>query len=186
VAFFEPLSPRSPRFNSQRRPLPWEEGLGRTVFSDVTLGHGPDGMLIMRNLIAFPHVTTLAVVALFRNALVDGRGTRGHNCPTFDPRFSAGESIGTGIVLIGLRFSDGTELRNLDERGSAGHLGGLGGRGGSFTGHYEFVAPMPPEGELELWAAWPAAQIPETRTVLDASLIREAAAGLHPPWSEKA
>lgn len=182
MAFFEPISIRRPRFTQERDPLPWEEGLGQTVFSDVTLGRSPDGMVMMRNLVAFPHMMTFGVEALFRRALKDGRGTRGHNCPTFGPFFGS-EDIGTGVVLIGLQFSDGTRLRNLDERGSDTHLEGLGGSGGAFTGHHVFVAPLPPPGDLEIWAAWPAAEIPETRTVLDGTLLRDTAAALPPPWA---
>jgi hypothetical protein len=182
VAFFEPVSPPPPRFDQERIPPPWEEGLGQTVFQDVVLAQGPDGMVMLRSLIAFPGVMTLSVVALFRYQLVDGPGTSGHNSPMFG-RLLSDESVGTGIVLFGLRFSDGTRLRNLDEPGSAGHLGGLRGGAGGFVGDHEFLANLPPPGELEVWAAWPAAQIAETRTLLDASLIRETAAALEPPWA---
>jgi hypothetical protein len=162
--------------------MPWEEGLGHSVFGDVVLAKGPDGMLLLRNLVAFPHVMTLSVVALFRQPLAQGQGTRGHNSPTFGPAFSS-DSLGTGIVMFGLRFSDGCRFRNLDERGSPGHLGSLRGGGRGFTGDHEFWAPLPPPGELEVWSAWPAARIPETRTVLDASQIRETVASLRPPWT---
>ena len=46
-----------------------------------------------------------------------------------------------------------------------------------------FGAPLPPPGDLEVWVAWPAAQIPETRKLWDSSLIRETATALQPPWS---
>ena len=84
-------------------------------------------------------------------------------------------------MLFGLRFSDRTCFRNLDARGSAGHLGSLRGSGSSFTGDHEFWAPLATPGELEVWVAWPAAGIPETKTLLDASLIRASAAALSPP-----
>jgi hypothetical protein len=181
VAFFEPVNTPSPRFDQERTPLPWEEGLGQTVFKDVVLAKGIDGLLMLRSLIAFPKVMTLSVAALFRNPLAQGPGTRGHNSPTFGHSISD-ESLDTGIVLFGLRFSDDTCYRNLDERGSAGHLGGLQGGSRGFTGYRDFWAPLPPPGDLEVWVAWPAAQIPETRTVLDGSLIRESASALRPPW----
>jgi hypothetical protein len=161
--------------------MPWEDGLGQTVFNDVVLGTGPDGVLLLRNLIAFPSVMTLFVVALFRQQLVHGQGTRGHNCPRFAPWIS-GDAVGTGIVLFGLQFSDGTRYRNLDERGSPGHLPSLRGGGGGFTGEHDFWAPLPTPGELEVWVAWPAAQLPETQTLLDAAQIRATAAALRPPW----
>jgi hypothetical protein len=182
VAFFEPVNAPFPRFDEYGIPLPWEEGLGQTVFKDVVLAKGIDGLLMLRSLIAFPRVMTLTIVALFRNPLVKGDGTLGDNCPTFSPQVS-GEPLGTGIVLIGLRFSDGTRLRNLDDRGSVGNLEGLGGCGFGFTAQYEFFTLLPPPGELELWTAWPAAGIPETRILLDATQIVKAAGALEPPWS---
>lgn len=182
MAFFEPLKTPPANFDRERIPNPWEEGLGQTVFSDVDLARGAHGALLLRSLIVFPKVMTLSVVALLRHPLVQGPGTRGHNSPTFGHSFSDAP-LGTGVVLVGLRFSDGSCYRNLDERGSAGHLGGLQGGSRGFTGYKDFWAPLPPPSELEVWVAWPAAQIPETRTVLDASLIRETAAALEPPWA---
>jgi hypothetical protein len=182
VAFFESVNTPPPNFDRGRIPLPWEEGLGQTVFNDVVLARGADGLLMLRSLIAFPKVMTLSVVALFRNPLTQGPGTRGQNSPTFEDSFRGESTHRTGTVLFGLRFSDGTCYRNLDERGSPGHLGGLQGGSRGFTGYQDFWAPLPPPGDLEVWVAWPAAQIPETRTLLDVSVIREAAAALRPPW----
>jgi len=181
VAFFDSVNTSPPRFDQEGTPLPWEEGLGQTVFTDVVLAQGADGLIMLRSLIAFPKVMTLSVAALFRNPLVHGPGTRGHNSPTFGHSMSR-EPVATGIVLFGLSFSDGSCYRNLDERGSAGHLGGLQGGSRSFTANRDFWAPLPTPGQLEVWVAWPAAQIPETRTLLEASLIRETAAALRPPW----
>lgn len=42
-------------------------------------------------------------------------------------------------------------------------------------GGLDFRAPLPPPGGLDLWMAWPAARIPETRTMLDGSMLREVA-----------
>jgi hypothetical protein len=130
------------------------------------------------NLVTFPTVMTMSVVALFRQPLVDGPGSRGLNSPTFQ---TMGE-VGTGVVLFGLRFSDGSIHRNLDDRGSKGRLGTRGGSGGGFTGSQEFWAPLPP-GDFEIWVAWPAAGIPETGTVLDGTRVRNTATALTPLWS---
>lgn len=161
--------------------MPWQEGLGKTAFSDVALGRGLDGVLMLRNIIVFPKVMTLSVTELLRHPLVHGAGTRGHNSPAFG-RWIGDESTRTGLVLFELRFSDGVRYHNLDARGSAGRLGNLRGGGGSFTGDAEFWAPLPSPGELEVWVAWPTAQIPETRTLLDGSLIRAIAESLPPTW----
>jgi hypothetical protein len=182
MTFFEPVNPPPPTFDRERVPLPWEGGLGRTVYTDIDLGEGPEGLLGLRSLVVFPRVMTLSLVALFRQPLVQGPGTRGHNSPTFGPSIS-GEAVGTGIVLFGLRFSDGSRYRNLDERGSPSHLAGLRSASGGFTGEHEFWAPLPTPGELEVWAAWPAAKMPDTCTRLNATQIRESAAALRPPWT---
>jgi hypothetical protein len=181
VSFFEPVATPPPHFDGERPPLPWQEGLGKTVFSDVVLGEGPDGVLMLRHLVVFPKVMTLWVVALFRHPLVHGPGTRGHTSPSFG-RWPGDDFVGTGIVMLGLRFNDETRYRNLDARGSPGRLASLRSGAGAFTGDAEFWAPLPPPGELEVWAAWPAARIAETRTLLDGSRIGDVARSLPPAW----
>jgi hypothetical protein len=182
VAFFEPVDVPPPRFDTQSWAPPWEQGLGMSVFTDVDLARGPDGAVLLRNLVALPTVMTLNVIALFRRPLVHGPGTRGHNSPAFS-QLMGDEEVRTGIVLFGLRFSDGSTYRNLDDRGSKGRLQSMGGGGGGFTGFQEFWAPVPPPGDLEIWVTWPAAGIPETRTVLDGTRVRDTAAALTPLWS---
>lgn len=182
MTFFEPIEVAAPEFAEEGRPLPWDDGLGRTVFTDVNLAHGSDGAILLRNLIAFPTVMTLAVVALFRRPLVHGPGTRGNNHPTFSEPMGVG-SVGTGVVLFGLRFNDGTTFRNLDDKSSQGRLRGLGGGGRAFTGFYDFWAPLPPSGDMEIWVAWPAAGISETRTLLDGTRVTDAASALAAPWT---
>jgi hypothetical protein len=182
VSFFEPVAVPAPQFEEGRTRLPWEEGLGQSVFTDVELANGPDGALLLRNLVVFRTVITLNVVALFRQPLVHGSGTAGHNSPTFSDGRGVRE-IGTGFVLFGLRLSDGSTYRNLDDRNSKGRLGSRSGGGGGFAGSHEFWAPVPPPGDFEIWVAWPAAGIPETRTVLDGTRVRDTAAALTPLWT---
>lgn len=124
---------------------------------------------------------TLGVVALFRRPLVHGPGTRGTNSPTFSELLGAG-SVGSGIVLFGVRYSDGTTLRNLDDRSGEGRLRSLRWDSGAVRGSQEFGAPLPPPGDMEVWVAWPAAGIPETRTILDGTQVAGIAAELAPLW----
>lgn len=131
MAFFEPIEIAAPVFAEEARRLPWDDGLGRTVFTDVKLAHSPDGTILLRNLIAFPTVVTLSVVALFRRPLVDGPGTRGNNSPTFNESLGGG-SVGSGIILLGVRYSDGTIFRNLDDRSGQGKLRNLSGSSGKW------------------------------------------------------
>ena len=181
MGFFEPVAVPAPQFEQGRPRLPWEEGLGQSVFTDVELAKGLDGALLLRNLVVFPAVMTLSVVAMFRQPLVHGPGTSGNNSPTFSDGRGVRE-IGTGFVSFGLRFSDGSTYRNLDERGNKGRLGTRVGGGGGFVGSQEFWAPVPPQGDFDVWVAWPAAGIPETRTVLDGTRVRETANALKRLW----
>jgi hypothetical protein len=183
VSFFDPVSVPAPRFKEEgRNQLPWEEGLGQSVFTDVELAKGPDGAVLLRNLVVYPTVMTLNVVALFRRPLVDGPGTAGHNCPMFDDGRGVRE-VGTGFVLFGLRFSNGSTRRNRVDNGDNERLGTRGGGGGALIGTQEFWAPVSPPGDFEIWVAWPAAGIPETRTVLDGTRVRDAATALSPLWA---
>jgi len=59
------------------------------------------------------------------------------------------------------------------------------GGGGRFHRHWEFYLwPLPPRGRLTLVADWPAEQIPETYTELDAGEIRSAAARSVVVWRD--
>lgn len=88
---------------------PWQQGFGHLVCSEILQAQSPEGALMLRELIAFPTVMTLAVVAQLSRPLVDGPGTRGHNGPKFAALTPDG-GLGTGFVEFGPRFSDGSSL----------------------------------------------------------------------------
>jgi hypothetical protein len=84
VAFFPQIDVPRATFKSEDEPaLPWQQGFGHVVFTDILLAQSPEGTLLLRELIVFPAAMTLAVVAQLRRPLVDGPGTRGHNGPKF-------------------------------------------------------------------------------------------------------
>jgi hypothetical protein len=175
VAFFPQIDvPRATFKSEDEPPLPWQQGFGHVVFAEILLAQSPEGALLLRELVAFPTAMTLAVVAQLRRPLTDGPGTRGHNHPTFSASSPDGDP-GTGFVPFGLRFSDGSSLDNLSQRGSRDRLLSIRGSGGSRRGEQEFATAIPPEGEVEVWVAWPAAGITEVSTTLDAAPIRRAA-----------
>lgn len=182
MAFFPPIDLPPPIFKEDDQAvLPWERSFGRQVIADVMLARNPEGAVLLRELVAFQSGITLRVIAQLRRPLVDGPGTRGNN----SPRFSASPgalSLGTGVVLFGLRFSDGRCFCNIGERGSTDHLQGIRGGGSSYRGEHEFAAPVPPEGDLELWVAWPAVALSETCTTLAAAPIRTAAIDQEQLW----
>jgi hypothetical protein len=183
VDFFSPIEVSTPEFERQpRSALPWDESFGKTVVTDVMLGRSSDGAVLLRNVVAYPLVVTFGVVAHLRRPLVSGRGPRGFNFPRFSASIGE-ESVPTGVVLFGVRFADGSSYRNLDGPGTEGHLESLGGGGGTYVAEHRFMVDLPPEGDLEFWVAWPAADLPETCTTLDASAIRIAAATVGPIWT---
>jgi hypothetical protein len=175
VAFFSPTDMPPPSFKEDcQAVVPWEEGFGKQVMSDVTLARNSDGAVLLRELVAFPSCITLRIVAQLRRPLVDGPGTRGQNSPRMSTS-PGSDSFGTGFVLFGLRFSDGRCFRNTSKRGSKDHLLGVRGGGSSYRGEHEFTVTVPTEGDLELWVAWPAVGLAETCTTLDAGPIRAVA-----------
>jgi len=82
-----------------------------------------------------------------------------------------------------VQFADGTKATNTggvgyDQDPPPGPVmfsGGGGGGGGQWR-QTEWVWPLPPSGPLTFVCEWPAAQIPLTRTTLDAQAILDAAA----------
>jgi hypothetical protein len=173
MGFFPPISVGAPTFkDSPQDPMPWEQGFGKTAITDVVLAEDSEGAVLLRSVIAYPSVMTLDVTAQLRQPLLDGPGTRGHDSPSLFARTS--DSPSTGLVLFGLLFSDGSKLLNVGR--DNGHVTMQSPRGGSgaYQGQQTFVVPLPPEGRVEAWVAWPAASIPETLTILDADVIRRA------------
>jgi len=102
MAFFPQIDPPRATFTSENEPaLPWQQGFGHVVFSESLLAQSPEGAVQLRELIAFPTIMTLAVVAQLRRPLIEGPGTRGNNCPTFSTSSPHGDP-GTGFVPFGL------------------------------------------------------------------------------------
>jgi hypothetical protein len=113
----------------------------------------------------------------------------GHSHPHAEPP-AADERL-----LLGLEYADGRTATNLnpmpwpgDPR--AGDLAenevvlaqsGGGGGGRTFEQGY-WVTPLPPPGPLAFVCAWPALGITETRTIVDAALIVEAATRAQVLW----
>jgi hypothetical protein len=99
-------------------------------------------------------------------------------------RFREGE-LPPEVMRIGVQFADGSKATNLDglagvdERPAAPVMteGGGGGGSGSWR-QSEWVWPLPPPGPVSFVCEWPAAQIPLTRSEVDAQIVIDAAARL--------
>lgn len=101
-------------------------------------------------------------------------------------------------LMLGVEYADGRTATNLngfvgpgDGAASGDELvlspGGGGGGGRSYDQSY-WCSPVPPPGELTFVCAWPAFDIAETRAVVDATAIADAAQRavlLWPPTPEE-
>jgi hypothetical protein len=97
-------------------------------------------------------------------------------------------------LLLGIEYPDGRRASTLTDMRMQGptampdseelvivqHGGGGGER--SVDQSY-WVAPLPPEGPIDVVLAWPGFGIPESRTQIDGAAIRAAAADSHLLWS---
>lgn len=92
---------------------------------------------------------------------------------------------GGSRFLVGVQFADGRRVSSLEARDSHADLvftprsSSSGDTGGEQSW---WLNPLPPEGPLRLVVRCPEIGIPETRTELDATAIRRAAADVVTLW----
>lgn len=104
--------------------------------------------------------------------------------------------IAPELLRLGFQFSDGSKVTNtgawaeaevegLRGRPEAPVMDETGGRWseGTWSQGY-WVWPLPPGDSFDLVCEWPAADVPLTRTAIDAAPIREAAARARRPFSD--
>jgi hypothetical protein len=187
-SFFEEAEgpSRDPEFDDpfpRSQTLPWDEGFGVSVIQDLMLAASSKGAVLLRSLIAYPRGFRFVVEAQLRQPLKDGPGARGHNAVSFGGRVIPGRELGSGLVQVGLRTSDGecyTVNRRQDQPSALLQLRSS-GRGSSGMGEYFFGLPT---GDIKLWVVWPAAGIDEASQVLDGDAIREAGGRAEPLWED--
>lgn len=106
----------------------------------------------------------------------------------FDRHYRARDTgeIPPGQLRLGFQFADGSKVTNTNGRfdwdrdfGSLPKSPVMNGTGGSSRDgqwqHSFWIWPLPPPGPLEFVCEWPAAEIPQTRSELDAAAIIGAA-----------
>lgn len=89
----------------------------------------------------------------------------------------------TDMLRFGIEFSDGARATNVryptpaDGPPAPPYLRGMGGRGSTTSWSQSFwVWPLPPPGPLTFVCEWPAADISQTQTKIDAQTIIDAGA----------
>jgi hypothetical protein len=184
--FFEP-PPVSPEPAVDVRQPPWF-GAPRGVLPGViplelVLARSEKAAVCITRLAAYPTGFEFDVLAL---------AAPGHAELDLDPMLFGpyhhrarrpGGELPPELLRVGVRFADGTKATNTggvgyDQDPPPGPVmfsGGGGGGGGQWR-QTEWVWPLPPSGPLTFVCEWPAAQIPLTRTDLDAQAVLDAAA----------
>ena len=193
MPFFEPLPPEDADSNVREwSPPAWDrpnEGvLGGLIPVGQVVGRSDEVVLSLDHVRAYPTGFVLALRILPN--------------PRLQPRpldfFGPGRS-----PRVGIEFSDGQKAGNEPDVGPGPFprlpsgdvpkdddgmptqpvIRFTGGGGGLHTYAVDlWVYPLPPAGPLKVFVEWPVKGIPETKVVLDAEAIREAAARAVVVW----
>jgi hypothetical protein len=106
-------------------------------------------------------------------------------------RRRTGVEIPPELLRFGLQFSDGSKVTNLGGPSFGRHdpqgptMFGRGGGGGGGAWHQShWIWPLPPPGPMLVVCEWPAADIAQTQTEIDAQLVLDAAARAQVIFSE--
>jgi len=102
----------------------------------------------------------------------------------------------TEILRLGFRFADGRTVTNLDEPlvpnvfverdNRSPRITPVGGSGSGRTWHSQvYLAPLPPDGPLEIACEWHSFGIPETRATVDVTGLSAVAASLKELWPDE-
>jgi hypothetical protein len=98
------------------------------------------------------------------------------------PRLRRGQALPGDLLRFGVQFSDGSKVTNIGGRpfepGRPSDPVMVEGGGGGGSGRWnqsQWIWPLPPSGPMQVVCEWPAADIPLTRTELDAQVILDAA-----------
>lgn len=166
-------------------PLPPADWFLPAQLPQVTeLGVGPDVRIMLTGWQVWPGSVTLRLGVFLRTIRQGGQ--------THPVRFGAGRA-GAGALRFGVLLADGRRVTTLDGHPWPAPTEGpprptlqlRGGGGGGF--HYQVelhLSQLPPEGPMQLVAEWPDQGVPETRTEIDATVLRAAAAEAVEIWPE--
>jgi len=156
---------------------------------DVLLGRTDDVAVALTGALAFTTGLEFRIAVRSRTRQQPGgliHDIAGHHQPGPAQR---------GGLLLGFEFADGATVTNFGawpgppgqgsvDEGAPTLAPGGGGGSDHAADHDLFLAPVPPPGELVVVCAWPALDLPETRTVLNGTLAADAAQRAIVLWPE--
>jgi hypothetical protein len=188
LSFFEQPAPRPQPPTPSRRP-PWlappENEFGSTVPVGLLLARSDELALALLSALAYSTGFLLRLALRFHpDAAIDPRGLM--------LQLHGGQGGSEEQLRFGVEFPDGRKATNLGARRppaeeepliSLAMAAGTGGGGLSFDFSY-WVFPLPPPGTITLAVAWPSRGVAETRHVLEAAPILDAAGSSNQLWAD--
>lgn len=187
MGFFDDV-PQPPPIDAEE-PSPrafWERSdfvLGAPVAQALVVARSEKAVVGVSGLMAHPNGFELSLTYMLR-----------HRDPTSrwaHPTRLREQPSPNDFLRFGLLYSDGTMMTNFDDgwydeadppQALMQPTGGS-GTDQRWDDRY-WVWPLPPPGPLTFVCEWPACGIAETRASIDATLIREAAAGAIQLWPD--
>jgi hypothetical protein len=151
--------------------------LGATAVADLILAKTDEVALILRSLTSHPDGMRFTLNVQIRQRVDAGT----HVLPSIYHRYPPNPPD-EGFICVGVRFADGTTVRNIgNSHGGGLWLGGGGGDDRSYRFQFD-VFPLASPGPMEVWVAWPGAGLLETRMVLDGGAIRRTGLSTESLW----
>jgi len=194
MSFFEPLPPPPPEPESRWGPPAWDrpsEGTLPEVVAVNEIVHRSDSVVAqLDHLRVYPNGFTISLwiltspherVELRTQMLTASRLDPVSRWPRIGVRFADGRSAGREAAFHGGHLNVAKDDRGIPTEPV---LTLFGGGGGSHGWHVSvWVFPLPPEGPLEVYVAFPATDVGESKVVLDGGLVRSAAERARVIWS---
>jgi hypothetical protein len=159
------------------RPIWMKQGtrLPVTVGSNILLARNQEAAVVITSLRSYPDGFELTLSAIVRRP-------ESHELFRYRPVVVRGhpDSLPGEFIRFGLEFSDGRATTNLSSRpatesGGPVMMGIGGGGGGQRYDMTYWVWPLPPPGPLTFVCQWPVHCVGESRVVIDAQSILDAA-----------
>lgn len=191
VGFFDdvpepPLFEEPPEYRSPPWVAPPDNTAGSSTDLQALLVHQPDLAVLAYGFVAYPTGVQLRL---------DIRGALDVEDPElfcFRHRRRGKGPSPSETFRFGVELSDGSKVTGLGPMGRPGErpsgpvlVVGSGGGGGRRWDFGYWLWPLPPAGPLAMVVEWRAQEVPETRTVLDAGVLRAAASKAVELWPDE-
>jgi hypothetical protein len=193
MSFFEPLPPPPSKAARQWGPPAWDrpsEGTLPEVVPVNEIVHRSDRVVAqLDHLRVYPNGFTINLFILTNPHLEEERLSMlaasgldpAHRWPRIGVCFADGRTAGREATFHGGHLNVAKDDRGIPTEPILTMAGGGGGSDGwNFS---VWVFPLPPDGPLEVYVAFPAADVGESKVVLDGGLVRSAAARARVIWS---